>query len=106
MRVSISNIAWEVREDHKVCKILNKHGIDAIDIAPGKYFSEISSVTSEQISSVRNWWSDRGIEIIGMQSLLYGTKGLNIFSGPEVQERMLDHLKEICKITFKGYQKV
>ena len=98
MRVSISNIAWETKEDHKVCKILHDHGIDAIDIAPGKYFADISSVTSERISSVRTWWSERGIEIIGMQSLLYGTKGLNIFSGPEIQQRMLDHLQEICRI--------
>ena len=98
MRISISNIAWETTDDEQVCEILQRHGIDAIDIAPGKYFSDFTATTSEQIAKVRDWWSERGIEIIGMQSLLYGTQGLNIFAGPEVQQLMLDHLKEVCRI--------
>ena len=96
MRVSISNIAWETKEDHKVCKILHDHGIDAIDIAPGKYLLTFLR-QPRSVFRVRTWWSERGIEIIGMQSYCM-TKGLNIFSGPEIQQRMLDHLQEICRI--------
>jgi sugar phosphate isomerase/epimerase len=33
-----------------------------------------------------------------MQSLLFGTQGLNLFNSPEVQQRMLDHLSEVCRI--------
>lgn len=98
MRVSISNIAWETTHDAQVSDILQRHGIDAIDIAPGKYFSDFAQASAKQIARVRSWWSERGIEIIGMQSLLYGTQGLNIFSEPDVQQRMLDHLQEVCRI--------
>jgi D-psicose/D-tagatose/L-ribulose 3-epimerase len=98
MRVSISNIAWETTHDAQVCDILQRHGVDAIDIAPGKYFSDFSKASVEHIARVRSWWSERGIEIIGMQSLLYGTQGLNLFSEPDVQQRMLDHLQEVCRI--------
>ena len=98
MRISISNIAWETTDDEQVCEILHHYGIDAIDIAPGKYFADFDKATSEEIASVRTWWYERGIEIIGMQSLLYGTKGLNIFSDENVQQRMLDHLQEVCRI--------
>jgi D-psicose/D-tagatose/L-ribulose 3-epimerase len=98
MRVSISNIAWETTHDEEVCGILQRHGVDAIDIAPGKYFSDFAEASVEHIARVRSWWSERGIEIIGMQSLLYGTQGLNLFSEPDVQQRMLDHLQEVCRI--------
>jgi sugar phosphate isomerase/epimerase len=98
VRISISNIAWETPHDEQVCDILQRHGVDAIDIAPGKYFPDFAAASAEHIARVRTWWSERGIEIIGMQSLLYGTQGLNLFSEPEVQQRMLDHLQEVCRI--------
>ena len=98
MKISISNIAWESTHDEQVCGILRRHGIDAIDIAPGKYFSDFAAASSDQISIVRNWWAERGIEIIGMQSLFFGTKGLNLFSESDVQQQMLDHLQAVCRI--------
>lgn len=98
MRISISNIAWDTTHDVQVREILQRHGVDAIDVAPGKYFSDFAAASPHQIENVRNWWAERGIEIIGMQSLLYGTQGLNLFSEPEVQQRMLDHLQDVCRI--------
>jgi D-psicose/D-tagatose/L-ribulose 3-epimerase len=98
VRISISNIAWETPHDEQVCDILQRHGVDAIDIAPGKYFPDFAAASAEHIARIRTWWSERGIEIIGMQSLLYGTQGLNLFSEPEIQQRMLDHLQEVCRI--------
>ena len=98
MRISISNVAWETTHDEQVCSILQRHGIDAIDIAPGKYFSDFAAASPEQVERVSSWWSERGIEIIGMQSLLYGTQGLNLFSEPVIQQRMLEHLQDVCRI--------
>lgn len=98
MRVSISNIAWNVEHDEAVAHLLNKHAVDAIDIAPGKYFSQPQSATSGQIQSVKNWWKQRGIDIIGMQSLLFGTTGLNVFGDDQSRKNMLNHLEAICRI--------
>ncbi|MEB3166493.1 MAG: TIM barrel protein [Cyanobacteriota bacterium] len=98
MRVSISNLAWDPVHDQVVSEILRSHDVDAIDIAPGKYFSDFSATTLEQIRAVRCWWAERDIEIIGMQSLLYGTQGLNVFASVDVQNRMLDHLRHVCRI--------
>jgi D-psicose/D-tagatose/L-ribulose 3-epimerase len=98
MRISISNIAWDVADDILVCEILKRHHVDAIDVAPGKYFNDFSTVTTDQVKRVRCWWADRGIEIIGMQSLFYGTKGFNLFASLDTQQRMLDHLSNVCRI--------
>jgi sugar phosphate isomerase/epimerase len=98
MRLAISNIAWDVPDDAAVAALLARHGIDAIDIAPGKYFPDIAGATRADIRRVREWWSARGVEITGMQALLYGTSGLNMFGERDVQGLMLDHLANVCRI--------
>ena len=96
MRLSISNIAWDVSEDDRVAAILREMGFSAIDIAPGKYFPDPHTTTASDIAEVRRWWERRGVEIIGMQSLLFGTQGLNLF-GP-AQDMMLERLGAVLKI--------
>ena len=98
MRLSISNIAWDVAEDEQVSLLLARAGIDAIDIAPGKYFPDPAKARDTDIASVRRWWADKGIEIIGMQALLFGTTGLNVFGSRDVQQTLLDHLSAVCRI--------
>lgn len=98
MRISISNIAWNPHDDDAVAQILNEQAVDAIDVAPGKYFPDFSAATSEDIAACRSWWHDRGIEIVGMQSLLFGTEGLNLFGDADVQQRMLAYLEHVCRI--------
>jgi sugar phosphate isomerase/epimerase len=98
MRLAISNIAWDVQEDEAVARLLNQYGVDAIDIAPGKYFPEPALATEQEMARVRQWWKDRGIEITGMQALLFGTTGLNVFGSTEVQEKLLQHLTAVCRI--------
>lgn len=98
MRLAISNIAWDVVEDDDVAKLLNKYRIDAIDIAPGKYFPDPTKVSQADINKIKNWWADRGIEITGMQSLLFGTFGLNLFGSDVVKNILLEKITAICRI--------
>lgn len=98
MRIAISNIAWDVAEDEVVAALLNKHGIDAIDVAPGKYFPDPKVASADDITRVRDWWHQRGIAITGMQALLFGTIGLNLFGSNETQVAMLTHLAAVCRI--------
>jgi D-psicose/D-tagatose/L-ribulose 3-epimerase len=97
LRVAISNIAWDVAEDERVAELLQSHGICAIDVAPGKYFSPVSPPSDGDIARVRRWWAARGFEITGMQALLFGTTGLNLFGPSEVQAAMLHHLEGVCR---------
>lgn len=98
MRLAISNIAWDIEEDQPVAKLLHKHRVDAIDIAPSKYFADPVIASESEILRVKNWWQDKGIEITGMQSLLFGTSGLNLFGTNESKLAMLDYLGSICRI--------
>lgn len=98
MKISISNLAWDVTDDKIILSLLKEFRIDAIDVAPGKYFPEPSKARADDILAVRQWWNDQGIEILGMQSLLFGTQGLNVFGSKSIQNKMLSHLAEICRI--------
>ena len=98
MRLAISNIAWDAADDEAVAKLLRRYRVDAIDVAPGKYFPANAPAASADVERVRRWWQERGIEITGMQALLFGTTGLNIFAAPGVQDAMLAHLARVCAI--------
>ncbi len=98
MRLAISNIAWDIQEDPAVANLLGKFAVDAIDIAPGKYFPDPANAKDEDIANVRQWWADHGIEITGMQALLFGTTGLNVFGDGKSQEAMQEHLRAVCRI--------
>lgn len=98
MRISISNIAWDPVEDGPIADILAAHGIDAIDVAPSKYFPDPEHASDEDIAAVRRTWRARGIDIVGMQALLFGTTGLNVFGPAPVQDAMLRRLSAVCRI--------
>ena len=98
MRIAISNIAWDVIEDEQISKLLSKYQVDAIDIAPSKYFPNPAKATDKDIAKVKSYWTGKGIEITGMQSLLFGTQGLNVFGSKKSRQAMLYHLSEVARI--------
>lgn len=98
MRIGISNIAWDPEHDAAIAELLHRHGVDAVDVAPTKYFADPATASAQDIDRVREWWATRGFEITGMQSLLFGTQGLNVFGPPDVQAAMLAHLQAVCRI--------
>jgi sugar phosphate isomerase/epimerase len=98
MRIAVSNIAWDPAEDGPVAALLRRYDVDAVDLAPGKYFPQPAAATDAEIAAVRRRWADEGIGITGMQALLFGTSGLNLFGAPAVQQAMLEHLQAVCRI--------
>lgn len=98
MRIAISNLAWDVSEDDEISALLLKHNINAIDIVPGKYFRDPCKATDKNIARVKAYWEAKGIEISGMQSLLFGKHKLNIFGNKECQNAMLQHLEMVARL--------
>jgi sugar phosphate isomerase/epimerase len=98
MRISISNLAWDPADDDGVAALLTAQRIDAIDVALGRYFPDPLQATGDAVGRIRDWWRARGVEIVGMQALLFGTTGLNMFAAADVRDRMLAHLAAVCGI--------
>jgi sugar phosphate isomerase/epimerase len=98
MRVAVSNLAWEADRDPAVAQALRRSGIDAIDVVPGRYFPDPAAATREQVRAVRDWWREQGMEIVGMQSLLFRADGLNVFGPPDIRDHMLLRLEAVCRL--------
>jgi sugar phosphate isomerase/epimerase len=98
MRLSISNIAWAPEDDRSIAALLRDHRVDAVDLAPGKYFDDVLGATTAEVAHVRNTWENQGMEIVGMQALLFGTRDLNVFGSESVRARMLDYLQAVCRV--------
>ncbi len=98
MRLSVSNLAWDVVEDAAVARVLGEYDVRAIDIAPGKYFPNPLIATPDDIARAQRFWADRGVAIHALQALLFGADHLNIFGPPAVQNAVLARLDAICAI--------
>lgn len=97
--LSISNIAWDIKQDDLVGNLLKNLDVKYIDIAPSKYILNFYKVSKKEIEGVREKWRSYGIEIYGLQSLLYGLYNLNLFSSDCDRKEMLSHLERVCYIS-------
>lgn len=96
--LSVSNIAWDPTLDREVARLLLDNGVQNIDVAPTKYLSDLKSATDGEVAQIRNFWAGYGINIVGFQSLLFGTSDLNIFGSSTDRDRTISHLRTVAKI--------
>jgi sugar phosphate isomerase/epimerase len=98
LKISISNIAWRAEEEAAVAEILRAKGVRALEVAPSMVARSPATASDDEIRRYRAFWNDRGVEIVAMQALLFGTEGLALF-GPERGRRaMFDHLARIVRM--------
>lgn len=95
MRLSVSNIAWDIADEPAAAELLAAAGVACVDVAPGKYFADPAAASDAEVQAVRRWWADRGFQIVGLQGLLFGTTGLNLFSDDGT---MLARLAAQCRV--------
>lgn len=84
MKLSVSNIAWDGREDEKVYGLMKKYGYTGLEIAPTRIFPE---EPYEKTKSAAVWADgikrSYGFEICSMQSIWYGRQERLFGSGDE-----------------------
>ena len=98
MTISISSIAWNTAIEPEVFKVLRAHNIMHLDIAPSQYFHNIEETTDSEVLKVKDYFFQNGFTLVGMQSLLYGTSGFNVFAEATVQNKMLAYLQKVAHI--------
>ncbi|WP_069471511.1 sugar phosphate isomerase/epimerase family protein [Candidatus Marithrix sp. Canyon 246] len=90
MKFSISNIAWDPKDDDQVVKLMKKYGISGVEIAPAKI--------SEQPGKYLKKWQDRGVVLTSMQALLFGGPSGNIFANDQERRQIFEYLSKIIQI--------
>lgn len=98
MRLGLSNLLWTPDLDAEAARLLAAYGIDTVDVAPTRYAPDIGAATPAQWRAIRRFWAGHGIAVTGLQSLLHGTRGLDIFGDAGVRRRTAAHLSANLRI--------
>jgi sugar phosphate isomerase/epimerase len=84
MRLAISNIAWRPEESSAIYAILAEAGVAGLEIAPGLAFHDSLNPFKPDVAAVARFRGDlsaHGLELVSMQSLLFGAKDARLFGG-------------------------
>ncbi len=98
MNVSISSIAWKNEEETAVAALLQQKGISGVDVAYTKFWPSPADASPQALRDYRAFWSGYGVEIIGMQSLIYGRPDLMLFGSPEVRAEMTEYMRAVLRL--------
>lgn len=101
MKLAISNIAWKPEENDRILPVLKQYGVTGIEVAPPLLFQDPANPPIDSIRSVRDYWKDNGLEIVAMQSLLFGHPEMMVFGDESVRRRTLSYLKKIIRVASK-----
>ena len=95
MKLAISNIAWRKEEELAMADLFVQMGIRGVEVAATKIWENPTETTDAEIMAYREFWNSHGIEIVALQSLLFGKIGLTMFGSESSRREMADYLKRM-----------
>jgi len=98
MKTAISNIAWNADEDEQACRVMLAHDLEGIEGAPTKVWQDPAEAEGSSVDSYRNYWIHRGIQVVAMQSLLFGRPELKLFADDVSRCDTILYLAKIIRI--------
>lgn len=94
MKLAISNIAWNIENNSSVYKIMRENNFSGLEIAPTKFFPKDPYLTSkEDVMKLKNNIESEKLEVVSMQSILFGKAELVLFENEERRKELLKYLK-------------
>lgn len=90
MRLAVSNIAWKPEERIEAYALLQAAGFTGLEIAPGLLFHAAEDPFVPDAQTARAALEEleqAGLELVSMQSLLFGVSGAALFEGSEARDR-------------------
>lgn len=97
-RIAISNLAWPARDEDAVIRVMCELSINGVEIAPTKVWASPLSATCEEVNAYCEKWAVNGIQIVALQSLLFGRPDLTIFGTSAKRAETLNYLCSIIRL--------
>ena len=86
MKLAISNIGWHPHEEIAVAGIMRDMNVKGVEIAPTKVWDSPLAASDAEVKDYRQFWESRRIQIVAMQSLLFGRSDLTIFDSAQKRD--------------------
>jgi sugar phosphate isomerase/epimerase len=90
MRFSVSNIAWTPHERASAYAVLNEQGVRGLEIAPALAFPDEPDAFTPSDAAVTAFarsLDEHSLQLVSMQSLLFGIVDAYLFGSPAQRER-------------------
>ena len=95
MKFSVSNIAWTPHDDPSVLALLEKYGVEGVELAPGKVWPGLEGASLGKAREYKKFMDDQNLAVSAMQSLLFGSPGLQVFA-PSSHREFFDHIRRLA----------
>lgn len=97
LKAAISAIAWPQEEDAAHRALARALGFDGLEIAPVRIFGPLAEVVPARLEEWRRATQGEGLDVIAMQGLLFGLKGIHLFGSDVARDRLRDALHVVAR---------
>lgn len=98
MNIAISNIAWEHDEDGIMSGLLQKYGINSLEIALSKIWANPLKTPQDELINYKKFWRNKGIYIDVAQSILYSRPELLLFKDREIRKDFISYIQDTIEV--------
>ncbi len=106
MKLSISNIAWDIPIDAFIYPLLPKYGYRWVEIAPKKYISDIRNPDIKEIETLNHLLKKYNLSIPAFQALLFWENNLSLFASDYSRKSLEEYMRCVIDLAEKLDTKV
>ena len=94
MKLSISNIAWDAKDDKTIYEMMKTYGFSGVEIAPTRWVAEMPYDKAEDAAAILAELKETyGYSVPSMQSIWFG-RSERIFVNEEERQLLIDYTKK------------
>lgn len=98
MKLSVSNIAWELSEEDAILELLLEKGVSGVEVAPTKYWPAWQDAEPDAAAAICENLNNKGLHIPALQAILFDKPELQVFSDTQGQLSLLKHLDNVSQL--------
>jgi len=98
VKLAVSTIAWSAADQDRVLDRLFAAGVLGIEVAPTTQWPDPVAVDERSVRRFADRVRSHGLEVVALQSLLYGHPELQLFGAPAVRGALLTYLGRIIDL--------
>ncbi|OPY36114.1 MAG: Xylose isomerase-like TIM barrel [Methanoregula sp. PtaU1.Bin051] len=92
MKLSVSNVAWYNNRIEEFIRFVSGLGCRGIELGPSMIWPEPVLAPVSERRALKTMIADAGLDLAGIQALLYSRQDLFLFGDAAVREKMLEYL--------------
>jgi sugar phosphate isomerase/epimerase len=93
VNLAISNLAWNNENNNNIYSLMKNNSFTGLEIAPGKIFNNFPDYSAKEIEIFKEVLLQYKLQLVSMQSILFGTQDLHLFESDESRKSLFRHMK-------------